>query len=310
MTSQASNQLCDALYDLMTPSGVNIFAKRGPYIINTHGTEVKKLVERIQLLGNWDVYACLNPARTTSGKPAIADITSVRWFMVDLDPIEGFNFDLHTAPVESAATTVTNWLESEVGCVPASLRINFTGRGFQIWVPVVETTDTARAQAAIKGCIAALAQDLPAESGFKVDTTSGEISRIARLPGTVNSKTGMMARTLFRCGEGALISVDALDKFAVMQYSVPSQPPLEGANHDQILTALSPWSREFYLHGVASSVTSRHGRGYALLQELKNLGVARNFAHQMLIYGCHRCKPPITDTDWMYRAASNVYGAA
>ena len=301
------NQLEAGIGLLWSSAGINIFAKRGPYILNFHAASTEQALTRIKMLGNWDVYACLNPARTTKGKPTIADITAVRWFMVDVDPLADTVLPNY-GPVNE---WLRNWLANELGIDHYAPTTVFTGRGFQLWVPVAHTTETMCAHAGIKGLIQQLATELPAEFGVKVDTTSGEISRVARLPGTINSKTGLMAEIVQHPREQhAECSLEALDKFAVMQYSVPAQQSLEGGTYEQIITALSPWSREFVLHGVASSVTSRHGRGYALLQELKNLGVARNFAHQMLISGCHRCKPPITDTDWMYRAASNVYGAA
>jgi hypothetical protein len=276
-----------------------VMAKRGRSIINTHAFDIEHLAKRIELLKDWDVYACLNPARSMAGKPSVCDITTVRRFMVDLDPISS------TASTDALLTSVCDWLRSALNIGDHGRTILYTGRGYQVWVPLVPTDETARAAAGIRGIIRTMAGDLGTVLGARVDTTSGEISRVARLPGTVNSKTGRTAAITWT-EDYPEISVDDLDIYAEEEYTAGTTLPLAN-NLESILPAMQPWSREFALFGADARVVSRHSRGYAMVSDLARLGVPQDTARLMLSVACSRCIPPLNDSDWMDRTIHAHY---
>jgi len=120
--------------------------------------------------GGRNVYLTGNPVRPDfyGSRPKAADILERRVLLVDLDPIGSED----VAPVAQA-------LWERIGGTLVD-----SGRGRQIWLRVPGDADCA-------GILRAIRQDLT----VKVDCTY-DASRLMRLPGTVNLKTGRLAAIL------------------------------------------------------------------------------------------------------------------
>lgn len=116
-------------------------------------------------------YITLNPVEEgVNGRPKAKDIHRTPWLLVDLDPDN---------PTDDLLP-VAQRLHERIGGI-----LVFSGRGYQIWLEVGEDADRA-------GILRRLRSEI---TECKVDATH-DPSRLCRLPGTVNLKTGKRAEIL------------------------------------------------------------------------------------------------------------------
>jgi hypothetical protein len=139
----------------------------------------------------WDIYFAINPIRFKNNRAKQKDITAAAWLHVDFDPPA----DIKNDPVKLA-----DWRRRPPPWpnLPKPTLIIDSGRGFwfywKLHTPIVINGEVSKIQLFkdyFRGIEAAFKS-----AGVIIDGACGEISRIGRLPGTINHKTGTIARVI------------------------------------------------------------------------------------------------------------------
>lgn len=141
-----------------------------------------------------DFYVAPNPARPSGGvRHSTRDVTHWAWLLVDLDPEEA----------ESTPRTVVDeallWLGEWSGVdLDGDAHVINSGRGMQAWIPfepfLLDPATRRDAPRIMRWWLHKLDVKLGMIEGCRVDTTSSDLPRIMRCPGTINRRTGYMAR--------------------------------------------------------------------------------------------------------------------
>lgn len=162
----------------------------------------------------YNTYIGLNPlarAPMSRRRPADADVNKIRILLIDLDP--GDTSKEARATAAEMADEIREFIKKRLGVQPPLI---CSGRGRQIWLAHEATVpgDTLR-----KSLLHALAAKFD-RPGAKVDPVTANASRLGRLPGTVNTKTGERA-TILDSGDGGVASLEAIK--ALVQEITPSE---------------------------------------------------------------------------------------
>lgn len=120
----------------------------------------------------WNCYLTGNPIREgVTGRPKAGDVAECRVLLFDCDPKpDGDTLSVATAVAQETGGALV-----------------FSGRGHQVWIRVAEGLDRKRALGWLRERYSA--------PGVAIDGTH-DPSRLMRLPGTVNLKTGAVASVL------------------------------------------------------------------------------------------------------------------
>lgn len=242
------------------------------------------------------VYVCPNPCRLTAGARHTAqDVTHWSYLMIDMDPIEEA-FD-----AEAALEEALLWLGEWNGRDFARRRplIIDSGRGRQAWirladVPLAETLDfftdlpvshlvERKVARKVNGYwLKRLTDHLGMCHGCKVDTSTSDLPRPMRMPGTFNQKTGRMARIVENTpivfgGLAELLTTGTPVEVIREPDVVPIAPglPWQMAMHRLTLTA-----KEYLKHG--QDEPGRHKIAWHTAKKLYELGVSRAEARKAL----------------------------
>lgn len=303
------------------PSGVHWMAKspRGYAVVGGPARDATSLIKNAARQDGWDFFVCLNPAVDgRSAKPAKSAISHLAVLGLDFDPTgvrpalpsdDAVSNNLGVPGREQVLSTAVPALGAilaDLTGAPNSHIIVDSGRGLWAWLfvePVELISDAHRhdVDGTIKGFTAAVAARLgDVGASLRIDTASAELSRVARCPGTVNSKTGALARILIdyfpieRTRYSLLEKLAAPHLSAVKNLDKPS--PVAGSSVADIAPHMNMTSRQFVLVGVDSSVESRHARLFSAAKNLYELGISQDIAEYVLWSGAERCRPNLNWT--------------
>ena len=264
----------------------------------------ESLVRNAARQDGWDFYVSLNPAvNCFKTKPAKADITALQCIGIDIDPHKsGDPLDLG-----SIGHLVTSTLQHLTGIVNCHTLVN-SGRGMWAWLyveahDVPTDTDREAADLVVKGFTDAFA-DLTGKQLSKfghVDPACAELSRIARCPGTINTRASAMATIVVDFFPIEPIRYSRIQEIAepfVKRRESESKPaPVTGSSLQDIAPSMNLTSRQFAMNGVDKDVESRHRRCYSAAKNLFELGVPPDLAEFILWSGAERCRPSLNKED-------------
>lgn len=232
------------------------------------------------------VYVCPNPCRggTAGVRHNAQDVTHWSYLLIDLDPIEDV-FDPAPA-LEEALLWLGEWHGRDFGLHRPF--IIDSGRGRQAWVRLEDIVldgveDGRRIARKVNGYwLTRLTDKLGMCHGCKVDTSTSDLPRPMRMPGTFNQKTGRMARIIEPSpiifgGLASLMRIGTPDKILVEPDVVPIAPglPWQMAAHRLTLTAKT------YLK-EGQDEPGRHKVMWHTARKLHELGVSRAEARKAL----------------------------
>jgi hypothetical protein len=241
-----------------------------------------------------NLYVHLNPsvARQFSPKANASDVTHFTNLLVDIDPLSA---DAEPRKALDAATTALETLLP--GSTEAS-SVVYSGRGFQIWVHFAGQDlrgnqelrhSVHRATSALLGMVDC------GTFGCRVDTSCSDLSRVARLPGSVNQKTGQLASYL-REDYTRLLDIGSLlvfDSGPPVRTDAPKLPP--GSPVGFVLPHLTLKAATFLTEGVDSP--GRHASAYAAAASLREAGIELETAAEWVVRGGKRCDPPLPPSE-------------
>ena len=210
----------------------------------------------VEQFGRADVYVgcCAlvrEPGRGSRGKESEAGFFPGAWADVDINgsPIRGSDQVVagHAPSLEAASRAI-------VTLAPPTLVVH-SGYGLQAWWLVEQGVKLLDAgmQRRAKRCVQGLQRRLSHDAGWKVDAT-GDLARVLRLPGTVNTKSGTGVPVRLSSRVGPRYTLEDLEKLAGDQLEQADKPvaarpvgewvqlirdgdinPAEGAGrHDQV----------------------------------------------------------------------------
>lgn len=174
----------------------------------------------------WITAAAAMPANLyySVGEPIAANVTkrlnragirNVRWLHVDVDPRAG-------EPLEAEQARILALLDSPPNDIPAPTAIVFSGNGYQaLWKlaePIVIDGDTMKADDAAL-------YNLALERAFNADACH-DVSRILRLPGTINLPNDNKRKRGRQPALARLVSFDESRVYPLERFTkaAPSQP--------------------------------------------------------------------------------------
>ncbi len=185
---------CDLL---PLPEGAvrHIFCRRDSSIRGTY-IQRNAQIDRLRATHtDWNLYITLNPSRPDARsrmRPRARDISHLQAILIDLDPISP------NAQPMRAATTVAGTLHAH-GVPIDCITFVDSGRGAQLWLmhPVTPVADIPHCAERVASLVRWAANAFPAGIyGCAVDTSCSDLARLARLPGSINQKTGAPAALL------------------------------------------------------------------------------------------------------------------
>lgn len=238
----------------------------------------------------FDWYITLNPTRARACPPKARslDVLEWAWILLDVDPVSP------DADPKSAIDFILDTHDLHDYCV-----ILDSGRGRQAWVSLkpmslsdVSSGDGGRSQ--VERATSAWLRSLdPFKYGCRVDTSCSDLARVARCPGTVNSKTGRTAQ---------IISMPRtqLDPQEVLKHApepiVPA-PIEQGMERGLagLLPRLSETAARFLTEGIITP--GRHSACYAAARSLCESSMVYEAAKVHLLAAGNLCRPVLSARD-------------
>jgi hypothetical protein len=264
-----------------------VFAKVAQRV---HGTWVRgpmQLSRWMEACSGWDCYVQLNPSYDrTLVRPSAKDISHLQAILVDFDPVDPL-------PNDSSPTAAINRLLSH-GIPPESVTHIDSGRGFQLWIHVepIPIIGEGSLDRSVKAFIRMLADSWGRQGGYAVDPSCSDLCRLARLPGTVNSKTGRTTKVI-KMGIPLpalwLFPFDSDEQNAVLEPSIPR------VLWPDVASAITHTAYDFIVNGMEEP--GRHRAAVACARSLKDACVPPEDALDYLLLGASRCTPALKQGD-------------
>lgn len=248
------------------------------------------------LLSNTDhsIYVHLNPSvpRQFSPKASARDITHFTNLLVDIDPVSS-----DAEPRRALDAT----LESLEILIPGSTQASsvvYSGRGFQVWLHFEATdlrSDEDQRHAIHRATTSLLGLVSAGDFGCRVDSSCSDLSRVARMPGSVNQKTKQTS-CYIREDYTKLLDLGSLlvfDAGPPVKTDVPKLPP--GSPVGFVLPHLTLKAATFLTEGSPSP--GRHAAAYAAAASLREAGIELETAAEWVVRGGKRCDPPLSPSE-------------
>lgn len=273
-----------------------VFAKDGGMVAGTWVSGPEALGVFARRYAKANCYITLNPAsRADLTRPSSRDVSHVQAILVDIDPIEP------SANPGEAHADACDLLES-MGVDPWSLTVVDSGRGIQCWIRLKPLTVDKQLARTVKNFVNTLSAEFGVKHGCVIDSSCSDLARLARLPGTMNQKTGREARLVVEGDVQPAAFLFHHQEDGPLDYEAP--PPGLRVTWPQAAMFLTLTGREFIQFGVEQ--TRRHKCCYAAARSLVEAGVPENVATEWLLKGAERCDPPLENGE-VLRIARRVY---
>jgi hypothetical protein len=233
------------------------------------------------------VYVCPNPCREGAAgmRHRATDVTHWSYLLIDMDPIAD-TYEPGAALLE-ALLWLGEWTGKDFGRRPP-LTID-SGRGQQAWVRLQDVelhtglVDGRKIARKVNGYwLGRLAERLGMCHGCKVDTSTSDLPRPMRMPGTYNQKTKRMARVLIPSdtiyeGLASIMETGTPRKVLIEPDVVPLA---EGTPWQKTMHKLTLSARTYLKEGKEEP--GRHKVCFHTAKKLMELGVSRAEARKAL----------------------------
>lgn len=264
----------------------HVFARSGQSVRGTYVRSQRQVEAVCRSMRDWNLYVQLNPTLETARqkyRPASRDIAAIQAVLIDLDPVSDKAWPI------GAANTVAAALRDS-GQVPIqSIALIDSGRGAQLWLLHPPTEPTRERVGKIAAFVHRVAQAVGECEGCRVDTSCSDAARLARMPGSVNQKTGRTVVVIY----GAEAGEPWIDQ-------LPDTPPPErrasgalpaGIRLSAIIPRLTGAAGDFLLLGKREP--GRHARCFATVKSLHEAGVDATQALSLLQHAATLCDPQL-----------------
>ncbi len=261
-------------------------ARRGGSVVHIPLKRGEDLAALIEDHPELDIYVSINPIEAGQLRRA-KHVTHLQHVLIDIDPTEDNDNPSPRAPIEH----LISLLPADLA---AALFIVDSGRGVQAWLGCVPREIRNTDAPLVAGWLRWLAEewDLP---GWKIDTSTSDLSRLARVPGTINSKTGRRASVIrqpFLRADWDWLEAHA---HAVVEPKHITSPESSAGGIKmgkflpfKMLRGLVTLTARQFLEGDVAE-GGRHKAAYAAAKSLQELGVESARARRFLKEGAEGC---------------------
>lgn len=322
------------LWELLPRPGgsvVRYMARKRSGDDRAYGDFVETVDDLIRAAETWqrdgyDFFIQLNPtSERARSRPSAQDVTHWSWFLIDIDPQETVpGFDPKVALEEALQRLSVN-----TGVVLYPTVVD-SGRGMQAWIrlPDIPTHSVwhiepsqpfdfgpldyndgvtqfhsvpghRAARAAMGYWLRFLYDDLGVVAGCVVDTSVCDLPRVMRCPGTINTRTGRMARIVQEGTRHETLASKLLSLTPETAYRAPTavaSGPVEGRTYQEAWPLLNFTAQNFIREG--GNEGSRHKAAVATVLALRDAGLTASAALAGVMVGNARCQPePIHPRD-------------
>lgn len=233
----------------------------------------------------WNVYVQLNPTYRdfVGGRAAVRNISHLRFIMLDFDPVGDEKWQAVWERAKRAVDQLRKLLD-----IPAYTPVTIhSGRGVQLWCELedpIPLEDRALTGARLKSFLRRF-------DGIDMAGCS-DLARVARLPGSINQKTGKPA-TLVTSGTGPEPRLRRLIEEQPVDSLVGAMPVgdwvdcLSGASGERswrdVFVTLTASAQNYILRGVSHG--GRHNAAWHTVRLLHERGVSRASAEAAITHG-------------------------
>jgi hypothetical protein len=254
----------------------------------------------------YNVYVQPNPTRERArSRTRSADVTHWSWLLIDIDPIPG-----RDAEPLTALALYLDRLRSEVG--PIHPTILDSGRGAQAWLRLedleFDNEEARHVARRVSGFwLRHLWETVGEVSGCMLDTSTSDLPRVMRMPGTVNQKTGRPATILTEGSVHPGLAQTLVERTPASEFRTQAtcEGPVDGRQWQDVLPLLSLTAANFLRGGAAEP--GRHKSAVATVYSMKENGLTPEAALAGLIRGAGLCDPPLEDPEWVERVVRDAY---
>lgn len=264
---------------------------------------------------DYNAYIQLNPSTVPTFRCTAADVAMWNWFVLDLDPKE------ETFDPLAALEAYQSYFRNYFGEAKLDGHIIHSGRGAQLWVPLVspslddfislplsrgsisegdkmeypETisiTIRKAARRAMSYWLGKAFNDLGAQHGCVLDTSTSDLPRFMRMPFTTNTKTGATATVVQRyTGKANSVLWHKLIHYApyYLWTPRPMTPAAGGSGWQTVYSRLNWTAREFLVRGWEEP--GRHKAAFATIKELRDVGLSHEKIRDAVMRGASLCTP-------------------
>lgn len=261
------------------------------------GLHLSLLAEKFRI-NKWDAYIQLNPTAHKREKRASAeDVSIYSWFMLDVDP-DG-QPQIGGAAKFSFEVPIATGLQKK-----AFLHLD-TGRGRQVWFRATPIELSALGNDKIlrerlRWMNQKIQESIILWEPHQVVDVLPDLPRLARMPWTINTKTGRLAQVI------AWPKNDPWFRPEVgLEWAGDPPPPPETVNlpqttWQQAFPHLTKTAKEFIMDGVDSP--GRHHAAVAAARSLRDAQIPYDGALVAVLQGAQRCRPAV-DSDSSFTTA-------
>ena len=243
---------------------------------------------------DFNVYVTLNPTNDRiCSRISTEDVTHWAFILIDLDPLrDKLNPVLCTQQMKAKLKLLDPRLD-----YPA---VVWSGRGVQLWLrlpprSVPDEVSRHKATSATRGFLKHLQKEAP--DGWRIDLV-GDLARVARMPGSINQKTGEKAQLI---DSGMMLQQEVVDWLGENFHDNTLAPQTSIFNGERTLSymdvadEISLRAKLFIEMGAVEG--NRHESCFAACKSLWECGVSKENAHEALMSGAATSLPYLPDRD-------------
>jgi len=285
-------------------------ARAGDYALNlAEFIAAAKAAERQDM----NFYVQMNPSIRRDGmRNRAEDVTHWAYHLLDVDP----------GPDSDPFAALEDFLRYYHHRLGVKLRphVIFSGRGVQAWLPFWTPVATTR-KVQIGEWEGTMGEIVPRVQsywlhhasdrvgkvyGCTLDPAVADLPRVMRVPGTVNVKSGALAKWI-RQGESSTVLADLLVKYADEKQIIPPPAPqfIPGRTW-QFYVPLLNWSGHRYLT-VGGELGARHDMAVKAAKNLYEVGCDEDQARAALSWGNKLSSPEPLGQEEMDQILRSVY---
>jgi len=281
-------------------AGLRYFAKQGG---RKSGGLVQSPDQLAALLTNtgWDLYVHINPTvmQRASVKASAREVTHLTNILLDIDLVSP------CADADAALDCALSELDALVKGSRHAATIVHSGRGRQAWIAFTPLVLEPESRTQVERATSALFRRLPTgQWGCRIDYSCSDVSRVARLPGSINQKTQTQATVLVKGSA-------TLEPAQLLAFDPGPPPEVTVPTHIKSATALgyvlpyaSARAAKYLTDGVESP--GRHAAAFAAAASLADLSIPEDVAATWVAEGGALCRPRLSAGE-SYRATRNAY---
>lgn len=292
-------------------SVVRWMAKKGANVVGDCAGSLRELTNAAKTFAEWNFYIAPNPTFKKVGtRHTASDVSHWSWLLLDVDPQEP-QYD-----AKAALDDVLWALDTETEYVTQPLVID-SGRGLQAWIRLDDMSlnhwcgtchDSdpqqirREVQIAMRYWLKKISDKVGMTHGCKLDTTTSDLPRIMRCPGTLNLKTGKRASLILTGEPNPAFALRLIELVPKEEYKLAvGSLALGGRRWQDAFPHLTESAKLFILEGTQEP--GRHTSMWHTAMKLTELELEEPEITKALQYGNYSCrnglgeKAPLSDKD-------------